>query len=67
MWKKIPQGNSTTVMLVWCLKQVKDFTFKFSKSGNFFSEKQFLNLYTILCASLLIDEVADNRANYQGY
>lgn len=58
-------------MLVWCLKQVKDFTFKFSKSGNFFSEKQFLNLYTIILASFLsggcIDEVSDNGAIYQEY
>ena len=30
--KKLPQDNRTTAMLNWCLKQLKDFILKFSKS-----------------------------------
>ena len=31
------QDNTTTIMLIWCLKQLKDFILKFSISGSFFS------------------------------
>ena len=52
-------------MLVWSLKQVKDLILKFSMSESFFSKKQFLNLY--VTSSGCVDEVVDNRTNYQGY
>ena len=32
--KKIPQGSNPTVMLIWCLKQVKDFLLKFLRNGS---------------------------------
>ena len=35
-WKKLPQDNNTTLLLMWCLKQLKDFILKFSISGTFF-------------------------------
>ena len=51
-WKKLPQNSSTAVMLIWCLKQVKDFILKFSINGSFFSRKQkvfkFINFNTSL-------------------
>ena len=39
----ITQNNNTTVVLIWGLKQLKDFTLKFSINGGFFSQKAFLN------------------------
>ena len=58
-------------MLIWCLKQFKDFVLKFSITGSFFSEKEFLNLYTMMLFSFplggCVDEVVDNRPDYQGY
>ena len=58
-------------MLNWCLKQVKDFFLEFSISGNFFLEKEFFNLYTMVLISFrsggCVDKVVDNRTNYQGY
>ena len=36
--------NNTTVMLMWCIKQLKDFILKFSISLSFFLQKAFLNL-----------------------
>ena len=53
------------------MKLVKDLIFQFSINESLFSEKQFLNLYTIIIASFLsggcIDEVSDNGAIYQEY
>ena len=58
-------------MLVSCLKQVKDFILKFSRSGRFFSEKELLNLYTMkligFCSGRFVDEDGGNRTNYQRY
>ena len=58
-------------MLNWWLKQVKDLILKYSISGSFFSEKEFLNLYTMILVPFpsggCIDEAVDNRENYQGY
>ena len=34
--KKLPQGSNKTVMLTWCLKQIKDIIRKFSIKGSFF-------------------------------
>ena len=63
-WKKLPQENIITIMLIWCLKQFKGFILKFSISGSFFSEKEFLNLYTMTFVSFPLggcdDEVVDN-------
>ena len=33
--KKLPQDRNTTVMLIWCLKQVKYFILKFLINGSF--------------------------------
>ena len=57
-------------MLMWCLKQFQYFILKFSVSENLYSEKEFLNLYTMILASFplgeCVDEVVKNRSNYQG-
>ena len=34
-FKNLPQDSNRTVMLIWCLKQVKDFTPKFPINGVF--------------------------------
>ena len=52
-------------MLNWWLKQVKDFIFKSSIRGSFFSVKQFLNLYTMTLASFHSDGRADEAINNQ--
>ena len=61
----------TTVMLILCLKHFKDFILAFSISESFFSEKEFLNLYTMIIFPFplggCVDEVVLNRSNYQGY
>ena len=49
-------------MLIWCLKQFKDFILKFSISGTFLSQKAFLNLHNVILVS-----VVSNWANYHGY
>lgn len=53
-----------------CLKQFRDAILKFSISGKFFSEKEILNLYTMIllsfCLSGCVDEVNVNRRDYQG-
>ena len=58
-------------MWVRYLKYVKDFILTFSISRSFFSEKEFLNLHTAILFSFplggCVDEVVDNRTNYQGY
>ena len=55
--------------LIWYLKQFNDFTLKFSISGCFSSEKQFLNLYTMIVFSFplgaCVDDVVNNLANYK--
>ena len=50
-------------MLNWCLKQTKDFIFKFSTSGSFFSEKEFLNLYTMILVSFPSGGCVDEAVN----
>ena len=47
-------------MLVWCLNQVKDCIFEFSRRRRFFSEKEFSNLYTIILASFRLDGCVDD-------
>ena len=58
-------------MLNWRLKKVKDFILKSTISGSFLSEKEFSNLYTMIIIYFpsggCVDEVVDNRTNYQGY
>ena len=50
------------------LKHAKDFILTFSISGGFFSEKGFLNFYSMLLFSFplgeCVDEVIDNGTNY---
>ena len=52
-------------MLIWCLNQVKDFILKFSISRSCFSDKEFLNLYTMILFSfplgVYVDEVVHNQ------
>ena len=59
-----------TIILIWYLKQFKDFILKFPISGSFFSEKEFLNLYTMILFSFplggCVDEVVNNHTDYQG-
>ena len=59
------------IMLICCLKQFKYFILKFSISGNFFSEKGFLSLYTMIlfsfCLGGCVDEIANNQTNNQDY
>ena len=50
-------------MLIWCLKQVKDFIFEFSLSESFFPEKEFLNLYTIVLVSFPLGGFVDEAVN----
>ena len=56
---------------MWCLKQFRDVILRFSLSGSFFSEKEILNLNTIIlvsfCLGWCVDEVTLNRTDYQGY
>ena len=63
-WKKLSQDNKKTVMLIGCLKQLKDFIFKFSISGSFFLQKAFLNQYIVILVSFpsggCVDEVVCN-------
>ena len=58
-------------MLIWCLKQYKNFLLKLSISGSFFSENKFLVLYTTILVSFplggCVDEVVDNQTNDQRY
>ena len=55
-------------MLIWYLKQIKDFNLKLSISGSFFSRKEFLNVYTIILFSFAlggcVDDVVYNGTNY---
>ena len=70
-WKKLPHDNITTILLILCLKLFKDFILTFSPGESFFSEKEFLNLYTMILNSSLLDgcvnEVVDNQTSFQGY
>ena len=67
-WKKLPQNNNTTVkkMLVKKYRVLKKIVFilKFSIRENFFSQKAFLNQYTVILISfpsgVYIDEVVSN-------
>ena len=43
--KKLSQERITTVMLIWCLKQVKYFTLKFLRNGSFCWGKQKCAIY----------------------
>ena len=56
-------------MLIWCLKQVKDFMIKFSISRSFLLEKE-LDMYIILIVSIpsggCVDKVGNNRESQQG-
>ena len=57
-------------MLIWYVKQVKNFILKFSIRGSFSSQKEFLNLYTMILffsPGGCVYEDVDNRTNYQGY
>ena len=51
--------------------RTKYFILKFSISGSLISEKEFLNLYTLILVSFplggCVDEAAHSRTNYQGY
>ena len=60
-----------TIMLIWCLNHVKEFILKFSISGSCFSDKEFLNLFTMILFSFslggYVDELLTIRKNYQEY
>ena len=62
------EGHVTIIMLICCLKQVKYFILKFTITKGFFSEKEFLNLFTMMPVFFpsgeCVDEVADNQTNY---
>ena len=55
----------------WCLKQLNDFIFKLSISRSFFSQKAFLNEYTVILVSSPLggcdDELVGNWIKYHGY
>ena len=56
-------------MLIWCLKQLKDFILQFSISGSFFSQKAILNQYTVIIDSFPSGgcvEVVGNGTIYYG-
>ena len=65
------QNSGSTVVLVWCWKQVKDLILEFLISDSFFSEKKLSDYYTIIIVFFslgrCIDEVVDRQTNYQGY
>ena len=58
-------------ILMWWLKQLRDFILKYSVSGGFFWEKEILNVYTKKLVSFhlawCVDEVVVNQTNYEGY
>ena len=58
-------------MLIWCLKQLKNFILKFSIRGGFFLQKAFLNSYIVILvyfpSSGCVDNVVSHSANYHGY
>ena len=63
-------GQSTTVMLIWCLNKWQVLSLNFWQVDSFLQKNEFLNLYTVVLVSLLsggcTDELVDNRENYQG-
>ena len=58
-------------MLIWCLKQLNDFIIIKFQSVEVSFQKKFLNLHAMIFDSFrsggCVDEVRDNRTNYQGY
>ena len=58
-------------MLIWCLKKVKDLILKFLINKSFLSEKEFLNLHTILLVSFpsggCVAKFVHNRESHQGF
>ena len=72
--KKLSQDSNTTVMLIWCLKQVKDFIFRYPINGSFcWGTQKLLNVpNTVLLFSFRwwcwwrFGEIGVNRTNYQG-
>ena len=59
------QDNTTTIMLIWCLKQLKDFILKFSISGSFFS---FFFINTCFFSfRWCVDEATNSWTNYHRY
>ena len=58
-------------MLIWCLKYVKYFILTFSINESFFLDNEFWNLHTMILFFFffwwMVDEVVENRTNYQGY
>ena len=57
-------------MLIWYVKQVKNFILKFSIRGSFSLQKEFLNLYTMILffsPGGCVYEDVDNRTNYERY
>ena len=59
-WKKPQQNKSTEVILIWCLKQVKDFIFKFSIKGSSVEVHKIINFFlqnTFFTSSGYIDEM----------
>ena len=47
-------------MLIWYLKQIKDFNLKLSISGSFFSGKEYLNVFTIILFSFALGGCVDD-------
>ena len=58
------QNNNTTVMLIWCLKQLKVFILKFSISG---SSIFWLLILVSFPPGGCFDEVSNNWAHYHEY
>ena len=55
-------------MLIWYLKQLKDFILKFSINESFFLQKAlFLLILASFPSGVCVDEVVNNWANYHGY
>ena len=73
--KKLPQDSRTTVMLIWCLKQVKNFILEFLVNGSFcwgtqnhwIYYIQYCFFYFRLSCWWGVGEIAVNWANYQEY
>ena len=56
-WKKLPQNSNTAVMLIWCLKQVKDLSLNFQWTVFFTS---FGAVDEVLVRLLLIEKLIED-------
>ena len=66
-WKKLPYNSGTTVILVWCSKQLKSDFSIFSKLNCLVGRHFFLVYYNTgfsFSSGGCVDEVVDIRVNY---